>query len=206
MPGTYDDSVFLNCPFDGAYRVLMEAVVFAVHDSGFVARSALELDDASQPRIQKIYEIILASRFGIHDLSRTELDPDLKLPRFNMPLELGIFLGIKRAGRGRQEAKRCLILDVERYRYQAFCSDIAGQDIRAHEGSPEIAVKVVRNWLRNQTQGSGSIFPGAVRMQERFRTFVEALPAMCRLVHLERDDLIFNDYTTLVVQWLKENP
>jgi hypothetical protein len=43
-------------------------------------------------------------------------------------------------------------------------------------------------------------------MQERFRTFVEALPAMCRLVHLERDDLIFNDYTTLVVQWLKENP
>jgi len=63
----------------------------------------------------------------------------------------------------------------------------------------------VRNWLRNQTQGSGSIIPGAARMQER-STFVEVLPAMCRLVHLEPDELMFNDYTTLVVQWLKENP
>ena len=42
-------------------------------------------------------------------------------------------------------------------------------------------------------------------MQER-STFVEVLPAMCRLVHLEPDELMFNDYTTLVVQWLKENP
>ena len=51
-----------------------------------------------------------------------------------MPLELGLFLGAKRFGRGEQKSKTCLILDVERYRYQKFISDISGQDIAAHCG------------------------------------------------------------------------
>jgi hypothetical protein len=201
----YGLNVFINCPLDGAYARLMESLVFAVHDCGFVARSALEIDDGSQPRIEKIYEIILGSRFGIHDLSRTELDPDSMLPRFNMPLELGIFLGINRAGGGRQGEKRCLILDIERYRCQRFCSDIAGQDIRAHGGDPGHAIGEVRDWLRNQTQGSGSIMPGRRKMQDRFEEFSKVLREMCEEVGLECDELIFNDYTTLVAQWLREN-
>lgn len=205
MPASYDDNVFVNCPFDEEYRGIMEAVVLAVHDCGFVARSSLELDDGSQVRIEKIFDLMLESRFGIHDLSRTEPDPNSGLPRFNMPLELGIFLGIKRAGTGRQERKSCLILDTERYRYQKFCSDIAGQDIRAHGGDPETAVGEVRNWLRNQTHGSGTIIPGAARMRARYRQFMRALPEMCEEVELERDSLIFNDYTTLAAQWLREN-
>ncbi len=51
----------------------------------------------------------------------------LSLPRFNMPLELGIFLGAKRFGSQKQKQKNGLILDREKYRYQSFCSDIAGQ-------------------------------------------------------------------------------
>lgn len=42
-----------------------------------------------------------------------------------MPLELGLFLGAKRYGTGKQRTKLCLILDRERYRYQKYCSDIA---------------------------------------------------------------------------------
>jgi transcription initiation factor TFIIIB Brf1 subunit/transcription initiation factor TFIIB len=53
----------------------------------------LEVSDASQVRIEKIAGIIAACKFGIHDISRTELDPTTHLPRFNMPLELGLFLG-----------------------------------------------------------------------------------------------------------------
>jgi len=48
-----------------------------------------------------------------------------------MPLELGIFLGAKRFGGPKQKRKNCLILDREKYRYQQYCSDIAGQDIKA---------------------------------------------------------------------------
>ena len=43
------------------------------------------------------------------------------------------------------------ILDRARYRYQQFCSDIAGQDIRWHDDLPETAIKVVRNWLQTNS-------------------------------------------------------
>ena len=94
----YNDNVFLNCPFDPAYKQLFDAMVFAVHDCGFIARCALEEGDASQVRIDKIYNIIVDCRYGIHDISRTELDKNSGLPRFNMPLELGVFLGAKKFG------------------------------------------------------------------------------------------------------------
>jgi hypothetical protein len=57
---------------------------------------------------------------SIHDISRTEVrDQPYQLPRFNMPLELGIFLGAKRFRR-HSSRKRCLILDREPYRYKRF--------------------------------------------------------------------------------------
>src|SRR5215212_5243999 len=124
----YEHGVFVNCPFDDAYRPLFEAVVFALHDCGYVAHSALEVTDASQVRIDKIGVLIAGCRFGLHDISRTELDATTGLPRFNMPLELGLFLGAKRFGTGKQKRKNGLIMDVDRYRYQKFISDIAGQD------------------------------------------------------------------------------
>jgi hypothetical protein len=88
MPPGYDNSVFVNCPFDSAYRPLFEAVVFAVYDCGFYPRCALEADDSSQVRIQKITKIIGECRLAIHDISRTQLDRESGLPRFNMPPRL----------------------------------------------------------------------------------------------------------------------
>jgi len=148
MPAAdYENSVFVNCPLDDEYRHLFEAIVFGIHDCGFIARCALEVDDASEVRIDKIAKIIGDCRFGIHDISRTNADSITNLPRFNMPLELGLFLGAKRFGRPQQRLKICLILDLERYRYQKFISDIAGQDIAAHSGNSRIAIRIVRDWL-----------------------------------------------------------
>ncbi len=92
----YEDSVFLNCPFDPAYQPLFQALIFAVHDCGYVARCALEVEDSGQVRIQKIEQIIADCRLAIHDISRTAPDPESQLPRFNMPLERGLFLGARR--------------------------------------------------------------------------------------------------------------
>ena len=103
----------------------------------FIPRCALEEDDASQVRIDKIYEIIADCRYGIHDISRIELDEPSGFPRFNMPLELGVFLGAKKFGSEEQKGKKCLILDKEPYRYQHFMSDIAGQDIQDHSNTQE---------------------------------------------------------------------
>jgi hypothetical protein len=131
----YEYSVFVNCPFDETYRSVFESIVFTVHSCGYVAHCSLEVDDASEVRIEKIAKMIAECRFGIHDISRTEPDPGTGLPRFNMPLELGMFLGAKRYGRAEQKRKSCLILDADRYRFQKFISDIAGQDIAAHGGA-----------------------------------------------------------------------
>jgi hypothetical protein len=79
----------------------------------FVARCALEEDDGSQISVQKIFNIISQCRLSIHDLSRVEVDRSTKLPKFNMPLELGAFLGAKHFGCGGHKRKACLILDTE---------------------------------------------------------------------------------------------
>lgn len=206
MPsGSYDRNVFVNCPFDPDYAPVFDAIIFAIHDCGFVARCALEEDDSAQVRVDKIYGIISECRLGIHDVSRTELDAVLGLPRFNMPLELGLFLGARRFGQGRQQRKRCLVLDRERFRYQAYLSDLSGQDIRPHGDDPAKAIRAVRDWLSHSAP-ENVMLPGGTRMAGRYGLFLRELPALLEEVELEREELIYNDYTTLVVGWLKANP
>jgi hypothetical protein len=200
----YENAVFVNCPFDAAYRDLFEALIFAVHDCGYVARCSLELDDGSEVRIEKIAKIISECRLGIHDISRTEPDSATGLPRFNMPFELGLFLGAKRYGRGEQKRKNCLILDVERYRYQKFISDIAGQDIAAHGGDLAHAIQLVRDWLSNLTPASLRL-PGGRAITRRYILFRIALPTSCDQLDVTPDELTFNDYIIQVEQWLKLN-
>ena len=176
-------------------------MVFAVYDCGFIARCALEEEDASQVRIDKIYDIIEDCRYGIHDISRTELDETSRLPRFNMPLELGIFLGAKKFGTAEQKRKKCLVLDREQYRYQQFISDIAGQDIQAHNNTPEAIVKSVRNWLR--TASGRQKIPGGGIIWRRYQDFMRDLPQTAQECQLTIADLIFNDYTWVLTQWLR---
>jgi hypothetical protein len=201
----YGRSVFVNCPFDKDYRPLFEAVVFAVHDCGHVARCALEVDDGSEVRIDKVARIIGDCRFGLHDISRTEPDSASGLPRFNMPFELGVFLGAKRFGRAEQKQKSCLILDIEPYRFQKFLSDIAGQDIAAHAGNVQSAISCVRDWLSDATQRSIRM-PGGKTVAERYAIFRRELPAMCETYSLRVEELTFNDYVAQLEDWLAANP
>ena len=55
---SYSSCVFLNCPFDEAYRPIRDALVFAIYDCGFVPRSSLEESDSGDVRIDKIMRII----------------------------------------------------------------------------------------------------------------------------------------------------
>jgi hypothetical protein len=200
---TYDTQVFVNCPFDGSYKTLFEALVFAIADCGFRPRCALESEDSGQVRMDKIFTIISGCRFGIHDISRTELDSTTALPRFNMPLELGIFLGARRYGPRRQQEKNCLILDRDRYRYQKFISDIAGQDIREHGDDPKQAVTIVRNWLRSTSPEIN--IPGGEAIWKRYRSFRSELPKMCKELKLVPTRLTFRDYSWLVSAWIRDH-
>jgi len=100
-PRDYANQVFINCPFDAHYEPVFDALIFAIFDCGFIARCALEFDDSSQNRLERIFPIIDQCKFAIHDLSRTEPDPVSCLSRFNMPSNWAFFSGAKRGRRHR---------------------------------------------------------------------------------------------------------
>jgi hypothetical protein len=204
MLPSYDTSVFINCPFDADYRPLFEAVVFAVYDCGFHPRCAMEVEDSSQVRIQKITSIIRECRLAIHDLSRIQTDTHNRLPRFNMPFEFGIFVGAKTFGGREQRRKACVVLDAERYRFQQFISDIAGQDIRDHGARPDVLIHQVRDFLSCHLPGA-VILPGGQALTERFEAFRRQVTASCAELRLDRDALTFRDLTIFSVGWIDLN-
>lgn len=200
---TSADDVFINCPFDDEFATTFRALIFAIMACSFRPRSARELDDAGQTRIDKIYGLIEECRFGIHDLSRTELDPLNHLPRFNMPLELGLFLGAKRYGNKGQKAKRALILDVEQHRYQRFISDLAGMDIHGHDGDPMRALRETRDWLTNVSRRE---LPSAERVQRIYEAFLDSLPDIAAALEFDPNRIPYVDYERIVAKWLVEAP
>ncbi|HEV3324576.1 MAG TPA: hypothetical protein VG052_03195, partial [Puia sp.] len=117
-PG-YNDSVFINCPFDDDYKPILRAIVYTIYRCGFYPQTALDEDDGTEMRLLKIIRKMRGCRYGVHDLSRIELNP-ANLPRFNMPFELGIFFGAKHFGDLNQNRKNALILERDKYVYQQF--------------------------------------------------------------------------------------
>jgi hypothetical protein len=193
--------VFINCPFDDGYKPAFHAILFALYDLGFAARCALEVDDASELRLDKIMRIIEQCTYGIHEISAVGLSTGINLPRFNMPLELGLYLGCKRFGGGPQRRKACLILDTDPYRYRAFISHISGQDIHSHRGEPKRAIAEGRNWLANVSKTKG--LPGGADIAARYARFVQDLPRVCTKLKRRPKDLTFADFSETVEIWLK---
>jgi hypothetical protein len=196
------NDVFINCPFDDDYSGIFDALIFTIHACGFRPRCTKEIDDGSQTRITKIYSLIAECRYGVHDISRTEPDNENQLPRFNMPLELGIFLGAKQYGGKSHEKKRVVTFDIEKYRYQKFISDLAGTDIRAHKNDPLQAISVLRDWLVNVSRRKG--VPSGPKIIKLYNIFIAALPAIAKELEFESDKIPYVDYETVVVNWLME--
>ena len=197
MSGHQKD-IFVNCPFDVEYAPMLEALLFVIYVCGFKPRCALEKSNSAKVRIDKIYSIIEECPFGVHDISRTELNEN-DLPRFNMPLELGIFLGTIRFGKVPHSKKECLILDVSKFRYQEYMSDIGGQDISPHENNPHKLIKEVRKWL-NTCVGGG--LPGGVSIISRFDAFQADRSALLEAMDLEESDVTYADQVVCIENWL----
>lgn len=183
-------SIFVNCPFDAGYKPLFDAIVFTVTACNFVVRSALEVSDAGELRLAKIVRLIGESRFSIHNISRIELDGDSGLPRFNMPIELGIAIGAKYLGDTRVRDHLMLVLDSERYRFQRFASDLAGLDPSAHANSVDGVVSAVRNFVAAQ---SATALPGAAAIKAQLATFEATLPGIATAVGQRLDELTYTD-------------
>ncbi|QMW21712.1 hypothetical protein [Sandaracinobacteroides saxicola] len=166
--------VFINCPFDAEFAPIQDAINFAVITCGFKVNSAATIEDSGQLRLAKIIDLIADSSLSIHDLSRVELDPRSNLPRFNMPLELGIALGMKYLGRRKLRDHQLLVLDSKPYRYQQSMSDIAGVDPKSHGKNPAQAIVEVRNFLAAH---SAERLPGPDAISSLYTLFNAVLPS-----------------------------
>lgn len=168
MPPPFEESVFINCPFDDAFAPILQAIAFCVTDLGFYPRLAPENADNAANRLDRIVELVRGSKYAIHDLSRCKSNAVGEYARMNMPFELGIDHGCKRFGTGPQLQKSILILEETRYDYQKTLSDIAGWDIEAHGGDYIVAVRHARNWLVRQAAAEPV---GAARILDHYEDF-----------------------------------
>ena len=192
---TFNDSVFINCPFDDDYKPILRAIVYAIYRCGFFPQTALDEDDGTELILLKIIRKMKGCRYGIHDLSQIELN-NANFPRFNMPFELGIFFGAKYFGGNPQNGKNALILEREKYTYQQFISDLSGIDTKAHNNYPVLALKRVHSWLN--TTSRRTTIPGEKVLQTKFEEFERVLPNLLAKTGYSLENLPFLNFLDIV--------
>lgn len=148
----FETNVFINCPFDKDYTILLRTLTFTLQFLDFTPFVSQTIS-SSTIRVNQIKEHIKNCKYSIHDLSRSRPMKKGDLPRFNMPYELGLDLGACEYGGKKLKTKRTLILETGRFHYQQVLSDISGQDIENHDNDPQTLVTKVRNWVSNNSIG-----------------------------------------------------
>jgi hypothetical protein len=141
-------SVFINCPYDKDFSDARAAIVFAVVCCGLLPRTADDLGLVGVPRMTRILQAMNDSLYSIHDLSRCQGEGDFNLARFNMPLELGVALANGFPGTGPEGDHQWLALAPDAHPYHRFASDLAGYDLKRHDGKPTIVCTRVMSWLQ----------------------------------------------------------
>lgn len=205
---SFETNVFINCPFDAAYQPCLRALLFVVIDCGFAPRIALENADSGAVRVEKIKNLIQASQYSIHDLSRMDVLHIGEFPRFNMPFELGFDWGCRYFGTAEQQTKKCLILEKDPYRYRHVLSDISGNDIQAYNDDPQTLVRRVRNWLHDQSHQSVPLPSGTVvwqRFNEFYGYFERAMQA--EGYHpVDIAEMSVTEFITSIKEWREAHP
>jgi len=182
---------------------------FLANDGNLASKSARQevRCNGSRDRLrpaQRIHQLPLHPGLStsVHDLSAVGLDADSGLPRFNMPFELGIAVGLKKATR-MYASHSLLVLEHQKYSYQRCLSDIAGQDLQAHGNDCARLIPIVRNWLRKESRRTD--LPGGARINAEFKLFQADLPRICAEADLDREALPFIDLLALVQEWLNQS-
>jgi len=205
----FERCVFVNCPFDDEFLPLLHAMLFAIHDCGFVARLAVEDTGSSEMRIDKIVRIIRESCYSIHDISRVEGSGPSNLPRFNMPFEAGLAMGATRFEPrvARSPRRDFLLLDAEPFRDKQTLSDLAGQEPRVHGNDPEKAIAAVRRFLA--AKASPRRTRGADAIWRRYLCFSEALPKLSAACDISHEEVVSFDYLAdwgaTMAAWMRHN-
>src|SRR5262249_41698784 len=129
------------------FRLAFDAIILSAVCCGFHPRCAIESGSVATPRMEHIVQVLRASKYSIHDLSRCQGEGDANLARFNMPLELGIAMAERANNRRLTDRHDWLLLVPSDHPYRHFISDLAGYDPAEYDGTPAGIVPPVMSWL-----------------------------------------------------------
>ncbi len=204
-PNSRRPRVFINCPFDDEYGDMMRAIAFAVAACGYEPACALDESDSGRIRFDKLKALVETCDLSVHDLSRIELSGDAQTPRFNMPFELGLYLGAKHFGGRRQRQKRCLVLAKGRREWAPTMSDLAGVDPAFHGGKPDNAIKAVRDFLHWTPEHR--MLPGETSLIGDHHRFLRDLPKIAEAARQTPEEAMrYRNYVTFLQQFLISKP
>lgn len=164
----YERNVFVNCAFDAEYAPLLEAMLFTIVSIGLTPRLANERLENGENRFSKIVGLARASKFSVHDLSRSKARVIGEDVRMNMPFELGVDFGIRLCSNDLPSEKKFLIFERDPYDLKRALSDINGQDVEAHRNDYQNVIKKVRDFFRVEGQMD---IAGAMRLKSDYETF-----------------------------------
>lgn len=180
MNGERDTSVFINCPYDPDYEDIFDALLFAAVICGFYPKSAMTPRESAKPRMERIAQTLRESKYSFHDLSRCKGGGDENLARFNMPLELGIAMGLKYFANDEADGHDWCLLVLSNSDYRRFVSDLAGYDPKEYDGHVDGAVQALMSWL--------SVTQDATMASVNPRQVLNALPEYRRITAQLRAD------------------
>ena len=206
LPGKDSTKVFINCPYDKEYETFFRAIVFGIIANGFISKCAKEITGGGN-RLNKILQMIYDCGYGIHDISRTDIDKNTGFPRFNMAFELGISIGCQTFGEGDQKNKDFLILDINPYRFRDFLSDISGIDPIGHDDKPDLALHYVNEWLgqkRIENSNDPRDYIGSKSIADFYNEFLKDFPALCTQSKADIDNLLHHEYILIASKWLEK--
>jgi hypothetical protein len=186
------ESVFLNIPYDNAFEELYLAYIVGLTQLGLRVNATLAVPN--QGRLDTIIQLIEESDFSIHDLSRIEASHGV--PRFNMPVELGLALYRSHITKGKH---RVFIFESNPYPTQRSTSDVNGIDPQIHHGTPKGLMGGLRNILRQP--GDVTTVP---EMLASYRAVKRKLPEFRRNSGGKSlfESVVFQDLTVAaLVEW-----
>ncbi|MEP7198043.1 MAG: hypothetical protein ABI851_16105 [Saprospiraceae bacterium] len=203
----FNTSVFINCPFDKAYKKLLRLLIFTCIYCGLEPKLS-ELKDSGSARVDGIIDLIKSSKYSIHDLSRMKSKEANELARFNMPFELGLELGVRVSGEKDLSTKVCLIIDSEKFRINIALSDLAGSDISSYGKTHQVEkiIKIIRDWF------TAVIGPGMPASSFLYLEFVEFISDL----QIDLEDLQYgknaisnlptSEYIDFATRWISNRP
>jgi hypothetical protein len=145
MPKRRAGEVFLNIPFAATHEYLYVALIAGLATLRLTPRCVLEIPP-QQNRLDRLFTLINECAYSIHDLSYVKLSGGSgpRVPRFNMPFELGMAVAIAKSQTAGQD-HQFRMFEAKSYRLHKSLSDVLGHDPYIHQGRAHGVLEALLN-------------------------------------------------------------